>query len=325
MFNKIKKLTSIVFILTIPFKGKAQFAISNVDQIAKIKSGTTYVTKKDPASPVSKEYMDAIKQAWTISKIEFIKYADVEQHLSPENSFLIISGVEKNTTMMHTGANGLPTRGVSYTNVHIYLQLWVCEEKYFTRKKKKELSSSDQVEIARIELYPDFKTMSNPDNIYNSDYDGGGHIRNWGPGILKNYIQHLMVLLNDGKEKGLFKGLSTDELNKLKKETLFIPDYVLIKENKFTGDESGKYEEKEMCEDYKYKYKMLSAKELSDKIMKETTPFYYLIYVKSSTDKFVNVINSQTGEVIYADYVPVSYNFKSGDLKSLYKKINSDK
>ena len=48
-----------------------------------------------------------------------------------------------------------------------------------------------------------------------------------------------------------------------------------------------------------------------------------LLYVgiKSSTDKYVSVINSLTGEIVYSTYTPVSYNIKSGDLESIQRKI----
>jgi len=60
---------------------------------------------------------------------------------------------------------------------------------------------------------------------------------------------------------------------------------------------------------------------LNSKILSEKNAFYYVQYVKSSTDKFVSVINSSTGEIVYSVYTPVSYNIKSDDLEDLQKKI----
>jgi hypothetical protein len=89
----------------------------------------------------------------------------------------------------------------------------------------------------------------------------------------------------------------------------------------FTGDESKQHKEEDLFEDYKLKYQLVSTKKLNDNIVNDPSGFYYLLYVKSSTDKFVSVINSRTGEIIYSDYTPVKYNLKPGDLKDLYKKI----
>lgn len=128
--------------------------------------------------------------------------------------------------------------------------------------------------------------------------------------------------LEKGQEKSLYSSLGNDsELKKLQNQTLFIPDYVFTKFNAFTGDESKKFDEKELLEDYKLKYEVISSKTLNEKILKNDQPFFYLQYIKSSTDKYVSVINSQTGEVIYSSYTPMSYNLKSGDLKELSKKI----
>ena len=96
---------------------------------------------------------------------------------------------------------------------------------------------------------------------------------------------------------------------------------MLFKFNKFTGDESKKHEEKDIFEDYTLKYKLLPMKELSDKILTDKTPFYYMVYIKSSTDKFVTVYNAATSEIIYSVYTTTSYNLKSSDLKDLQKTI----
>lgn len=90
------------------------------------------------------------------------------------------------------------------------------------------LASAD----ARMELFTDFLTLNQPDNIYETDYDGNGHIRNWGPGILKNYIQSLMGCLDKGESRVLTKEIiNLKEIKNLKKDVLYVPDYVLIKFN----------------------------------------------------------------------------------------------
>lgn len=302
---------------------KSQFAISNPSEIAKIKSGTTYIAMKDPNSEKVKEYIQVLKDNWTISKIEFIKYSEIEKHLSPGSSYLTIGGYETHTEFINLYQSGSMKHGIDYSNTHLFLELWTCDDKYFTSKKaKKEFGNSHKNQVARIELFTDFKTLSDPDLLFQSDYDGDGHIRNWGPGILKNYIQSLMNLLEKGQKQSLFAGSSnTKELKRLKKEVLYIPDYVLTKFNKFNGNETKKHDEKEILEDYKLKYKLIPTEELNQKILSDKAGFLYLIYIKSSTDKFINVINSLSGEIIYAKYKPASYNIKSDDLESLFEAV----
>ena len=130
-----------------------------------------------------------------------------------------------------------------------------------------------------------------------------------------------MSYLNKGEIHTLYSEIyNAKEMKNLKKEVLYVPEYVLTKFNKFTGDETVKHDEKDIFVDYKLKYQLISADELNQKILEEATSFYYLIYIKSSTDKYISVINSLTGELIYSAYTPASYNIKSEDLKELQKK-----
>ena len=323
MKTKIKSLlTTFVVSATMTFNANSQIAITNVSEINKIKNGTTYIAMKDPNSETVKEYVNVFKSNWTISKIEFIKYSEIEKFISPENSFLTIGGYETNVQFTTLYENGSRKNGINYSNTHLYLELWTCDEKYFqSKKKKKKFGNSDKIQVARIELFTDFETLSDPDKLFQSDYDGNGHIRNWGPGILKNYIQSLMSYLNKGENHSLYSGiLNSKEMKNLKKEVLYVPEYILTKFNKFTGDETKKHDEKDIFDDYKLKYKLISTNELNQKILEGKESFYYLIYIKSSTDKYISVVNSLTGEIIYSKYTPVSYNIKSGDLKDLQKK-----
>ena len=314
-------ITTLIVIAVTALNVKSQISISNIPKIGKVRKGITYIAMKDPASEKAKAYVEIFKNNWTISKFEFIKYSEIEKYLSPENSFLSIGGYETSTQFVKLYENGSSKNGINYASTHLYLELWTCDEKSFEKNKKK-FGNKDKVQIARIELFTDFPTLSDPDLLYQSDYDGNGHIRNWGPGILKNYVQALMGFLTKSESRTLFAGIANaKELKILKKEVLYVPDYVLIKFNKMTGDETKKHEEKEIFEDYAFKYKLIPVSELNEKIVNEKTAFYYLIYIKSSTDKYLSVINSLTGDIIYTTYSPMSYNIRSGDLQELSRKI----
>lgn len=297
---------------------QAQFEIANTKELAKLKGGTTYITMRDPAAPASQPYIEVFKQYWTFSKPEFIKYSEVDKYLGKGGSFFSIGGYASTAFF---GKPNDPMGGGSYTNTHIYLELWTPDadfvEKAAKSKKKQELKDKDKTQYARIELYTDFETLAMPDNIFRKQYDGDGHIRNWGPGILKNQLQYLMSQLDKAEKRSLYASDSDGQkLKALQKQVLYVPDFALIKFNKFNGDESKRLDEKEIFEDYKYKYELITTQQLNDKIL-SGEQFYYMIYIKSSTDKYINVIDSQTGDVIYADYSPASYNISEKDLKKL--------
>ena len=319
-FLSIQIRISFFLALLTPLFLKSQIAISNTAHIQKIKNGTTYVAMKDPTDANSQPYIEALKASWNFSKIDFIKYSEIQQHLAPENSFLVITSYETTTQFYTRSETGSRRNGINYSNGHLYLELWTCTDKFFETGKK-NFSAGSKVQIARIELYNDFESFLDPDKIYQAGYDGDGHIRNWGPGILKNYIQTLMNYLQKAEKQSLYAEYTNQkELKNLTKETLYIPDFTLVKLNKFNGDERKRHDLEDIMGDYEQKYKLIKTTELNQSIL-NNQKMYYLVYVKSSTDKYISVINSQTGEIIYTRYTPLSYNIKSGDLKELNKAI----
>ncbi len=294
----------------------SQIAISNVAEIPKIKLGTLFVAMKDPNSIKDKEYVAVFIKNWTFSKIECIKYSDLEKNIAINNSFLTIgassSGIE---SVVGTSADN------SKTNV--FLELWTTNGNFvYDPKKRKHFNLNDKIQIARLELFTDNFASSSPSMLYKMDFDAKGHIKNWGTGIITNYIQMLTAYLNKAQEHASnTEIINKQEVQKLNTQTLFIPDYVLTKFNKSTGDETKMFDEKEIFEDYKLGYKLISIADLNTKIVSDTTPFYYIIYIKSGNDKYINVVNSITGEIIYSAFTSQSYNFKSGDLKDLQKVV----
>ncbi|MES2410677.1 MAG: hypothetical protein V4535_04455 [Bacteroidota bacterium] len=301
-----------IIIIVIPIKIYSQIAITNVTEIGKIKNGTTFFAMKDPASPKAAAYADAIKKSWTFSKVECIKYTEVEKNIAPNNSFVTIGAnmTSSNSTM-------------ESTETRIYLELWTTNGKYtYDPKKRKHFNQADKISLATIELFADFTAQNYPSSLYKMDYGADGHLENWSPGVIANYIQQLIILLNKGETreaKTVF--YNKDELKKLASETLLIPDYVMTKFSKNADDESKKYDTKEIFDGFNLTYKLLSSEELSDKIMNNPTPFYYLLFIKTKDEKFVTVTNSKTGEIIYTDYSGSTSNFKSSDLKDLQKVV----
>jgi hypothetical protein len=291
----------------------SQIAVTNVAEIPKIKQGTTFFAMKDPNSPKATAFVTAIKKAWNFSKVECIKYTDVEKNIAPNNSFVTITAnmISSNST-------------TASTETHIYLELWTTNGKFtYDPKKRKHFNQADKVSIATLELFPDYITQNNPSSLYKMDFDATGHLKNWGTGIVYNYVQELNRLLLKAEERS-FKTVITnkEELKKLSSQTLFIPDYVLVKYNKNNDDETDKYKDKELFDGFNLSYKVLPTAELNDKIVSATTPFYYLLLIKTTDDKLVTITNSATGEIIYMAYNEIVSNFKTADLKDIQKTIS---
>lgn len=323
-------IAGIFFTIAIAFNSNAQIAIANLDRIPALKNGTTYVLMKDPDFPGAKEYIEMFKKTWTISKVEFIKYSDAHNHYSAGNYFLSMGGYkfsDQYTPMFggfFGGADGNTNeypKGTWFEETHIYLELWTCTDKYVENKKDKDLKINNTIQLARIDLYTDELTFRDPRCLYAEEYNSN-RIRNWGVGILENYIQSIMTYFNHNQECKLYSAITNKaELTKLKKETLYVPNYVLINCDKKTNTEKGKHLESELFKKYTLKHTLLTIEELNAKIVNKQEPIYYFIYVKSRNDKFVSVVNSVTGEMIYSRYTPMSYNLQPDDLNDLQLEI----
>jgi hypothetical protein len=306
------KLKTVLFyfisLILFPSVGFSQIAITNIAEINNIKNGTTFFAMKDPASTKAKEYIEVIKKYWSISKVECIKYIDVEKNIAPNNSFVTIGAAM-------TTSNSITTS----TETHIYLEFWTTNGKYtYDPKKRRHFNQEDKILVATVELFPDFTAQNNPSSLYKMDYDAAGHLKNWSAGILGNYIQQLTTLLKKGEVRGAkTEFYNKEEVYKVSSQTLFIPDYVLTKFSKNSDDESKKYEEKEITDGCNLSCKIITAAELNIKITAVTFPFYYLLFIKTNSDKYTTVTNAQTGEIIYSAYSSSASNFKPSDLKEI--------
>ena len=217
--------------------------------------------------------------------------------------------------------------------IYLYLSLWTPDEKRLENNKKFRIE--DEIPIAHIQLSADMRTLKtlymsgilrNKDNV-SFDFDGDGHIFNWSPAILKNYLQHLTSLLQTDK-KADFTDDITDktQLQLLRNKTLYCAEETIHKVGTFMKPDTKEIvDTNKVFEDYKFEYKIIAGKDLEKKILTETKPFYYLLLLRNSDTKMIAVVNASTGELIYSHFVGMAYlELKSADLKALYKAVNKD-
>lgn len=262
----------------------------------------------------------AIHAVWTITPFEIIRPDEMEDYI-PKGGYSIFSfgGYVVNANNTHAS---------SPFSMHLAYDLWMPD---ITKKGK-----VNEQFFARIQIYPDNKTLytainnqskkkSDFSNIMISFLYNDAIIYNWGPGYLKGYLKLINDRLLADDERGPFSEMENETaLTKLKTDTLYVPDYVRIKFNMFTGAENeddGDVDE-EIKKAYPFPVKFVSSGELNNLILNGEEPIKYLIYTKSSTDKFINVFDSKNNELIYARYVKISYNFKNKDLGKLAKAVD---
>ncbi|WP_299578745.1 hypothetical protein [Mucilaginibacter sp.] len=311
MLHKIRIVSFLILAASFCSTVNAQVEIFSKNSLEKIKGGNTHVIVNDLSFNRSSEFYTIFKKYWTVTKsVEFLKADDLQNNLVAGDTYFSLE-------------NLLITSDKYGGNSYFYLNLWMPDEKVL--KKGREFKITNEISIAHIQISVDAKAtldgyMSHKN--YGFDFDGGGHIFNWNPGILKNYLQQLSTLLQKGKKSDFRDDLANkDQLHNLSSQTLYCSEDNFHKIGVFMRGNKN-VDPNEVFEAYKYKYKILKKDELEDKILADEVQFFYLLFLRNSSSKMVAVVNSRTGEIIYNRYKSLmAFILKSGDLKSLSKAI----
>jgi hypothetical protein len=274
----------------------------------KLKNTKTLFIYRDSDTENLELFKATLNEIWDYTELEFISYEEYSSNTYDENySFFTIGGLHKRK---------VTSNGTVIENTYLYLTLWMNNK-------------NEKLTFCRIELYPTYPTyreakmhVKNDVNLMMKHLYEESKLHNWNLVYLKNALQLVNKKLTKSDEHWLFNSEVYSDLSHLKNDTLYIAEYTLIKFSMFTGDESKRHNVKKLFKKYPYPYKVISVEELSEKVLNSEKPIFYLSYIKSSTDKFVSVVNAQTGELLYSDYSPTSYNIKDSDIQKLAKEIN---
>jgi len=335
--RKMTKRILLLLLLFIPFFASAQYSIGynksgKLRKISKIKDakldilkGTTtafVIPERDSAN--LQKYEQAIKSVWTITPFIIIYPNEINRY-SNKKGFSIFK------YRVYTQTSSVDFNNPASTKASIMFltyELWIPDA-----KKKDKIKSHI---LAGIELYPesdfikDFyrhrnftKKQDLEDQLTTLSYKTFV-VYNWGPGFLKGYLKTINdALINKDTRNAGMENTETDRLKTLKNDTLYVPDYVLIKYNKFTANEREKeVDDEDLANAYPHPVKFLPATELNDLILQADHPVKYLVYCKSSTEKYVHVYDSKDGVLIFSRGSFMSYNFKYKDLHKLSKAID---
>lgn len=252
------------------------------------------------------ELRQALEDIWTISELLLVPYAEAGKTDLRGKSFFIIEGLRTVSTKYTTVDN-------SYVFLDLYMDL--------PDKKGKDFKQT----YARLDLFPTeeaMKEMSLKDEgeIFHYLY-GNAEINNWTPGFLRNYFRNINDLLETGNGKGLYEGKDeVPAISGMASKTLYVPEYVLDKKSKMYGLVSGSHDPERLMKNYPYLYEFKSGSQISDSIT-AGEDFYYLVFTRSSSEKYFTVYHSTSGEIVFNRYKPMSYNLKDSDLKDIAKSV----
>lgn len=331
----MKQLIWCVLFTAIALQGKAQFQIGGAivpsggragklrdDDVDRFKHTTTVFLLQTKDKPRLADFEKAIGSVWTITPFKVVTLDGLDALPQGQYTYFGFGGYIVNTP-----------RGGSST--HIFYELLLPdynsagEQKGFTLLGRFVLSP-DMAALASVSgktetFESKAKREKRQDRETHALYTRANYA-NWGPGQIKGYLKSINDYLLQGKRRGIFDEIvEEDKLKALSKDTLFLPEYVKDRLNPFTGDEVTKDDDDAIAETsaaYTFPYRYIREEELEQRIVSATKPIYHLIYVRSSSGKYVSVVEGMSGTIVYSQYVNASYNFKMKDLKKLANNIN---
>ncbi len=331
----MKKLLLLVFLFFVSFYSYSQISFSSKpysgskkikkETYEKFKGSTTIFIL---SSTYSKEtYEKILNESWKVTPFKVVNEKDfsLENYLDGNYSFIDLYGTKVSTPK--TFYLYFNARLVIYNNEKLKTKLKKLRDSdKLTKKKYKKAISNNSDILALFYLSPkdNFvnKIISDDiEDIVNEMYTKEV-FQNYKPGFLKNYFQKLSNILETRDAYWLYEDEKSKELAKLSTEPLYIPSYLNIKFNPLTAKDRIMHSEytEDLFKKYKYEFQIESVNKISDRIMNKEE-FYYFRYCRMNTDRFLQIVNSLTGEIIYRKYTPLGYNLKSKHFKAISNAI----
>jgi hypothetical protein len=296
----------------------------NPEQITMLAATKTWFVLRQQDAEQFEAFKSAIENAWTFTKIEVILYDDYNnlELVEGEYSVFFITSyidIERSDNVQK------PDKEFG----HMFLSLLLPKSEL--KGKKKKIIDKTLV-FSRADLFPDPKFLflaksfekSRPfydaQKFYSSQANNIA-IRNWTPGFLKIYLQDLQSNLKEEQLYGFYDQIKNKEsMEVLKENTLYVPDYVLKKFNKFSNKETGEHSAADLFRHYPYEYKIISPEELSALILTDEKEVFFMDYTRLTTMQHMNIFSSKSGKIFKRYLSRVTHNITTGDIKRIFKK-----
>lgn len=282
-------------------------------------------------------YEDILEKSWTVTPYKIIDYKNfnIRNYLGNEFSFALLNNslgyYFDNTNgagavaaagggliggLILGTAMGIATSATKSNSRYIdfYFEVFMLNNKKIEKKFKKfepELNSEDIFEIinsnkkpiAKINLYQkaEFQQFYNENDIsflnINREIYETNYFHNYQPGLLVNYLQQVNSLLIREKVFELSSKFYTKDINLLKKQPLYVPTYEDDTKEPWESEiPLAKY-----ISNYKFEYKYIDNSTLNQTIL-DGEEIYYIRYFQLLSSKFIQIINSKNGDIIYSSY-----------------------
>jgi hypothetical protein len=267
------------------------------EDVEYLRNATGYFAYRAADSADLPKFKQAIEEGWTFGKIHMIPYDSVRRYKIGTNTYIIDIRLVNKVKYESDGT------------VHDFgnmaaLQFW----RYVRGKTSKQ---SYIRAFASVDLYYDAT-----DGINQSDLEKMKFF-NYSPGFLKAYLACVQRYFESNQTVEYDTEMSEkDDLAELKSNTLYIPEYAMFHRDPKTGKMGKRFEEAELLGPYPYKYEILPAASISDKILSGEN-CYYLCYVKQGSAKYFTVYRARDSKMLFQRYKKIGYNISDRDFKDL--------
>ncbi|MBP2833578.1 hypothetical protein J8281_15390 [Aquimarina sp. U1-2] len=338
---KIRVLLILVIVVTKTFS-QVSVSSKHYGKVGKIDSKTFQRFKNTTTVFVLSKFYDQeaykaiLNEVWTVTPyiIADINNFNIEDYLNDDNSIVHIGAFQKEITRK---SGSISIRRYIYIDFNMYDNEKILDKlKNITSKQKErkfqKILNKYEIPIARFYIYPKGDAWGDIDKVINdkivitkSKIYSDDMFYNYNPGFLKNYFQKVNSLIESEQEYWLYDNSYLPELKNLSTTKLFVPSYLDNKINPTfyipVGDKKEDYISK-LFKNYTFEYEVMSEEHISAKILKGEE-FYYVRYARMNSERFLEVVNSKTGEIIYRDYITgLSSNLKPKHIEDLKKKIS---
>ena len=338
----MRKFLFILFFIT-SFKSVSQVSVNRINyyhKLLKVKDETFERFHKTTTVFIFSNlyereiYEEILSKSWNVTPYKIVNIEEFKllDYLNGSYSFASVKGNTLTTQNMSK-------IGTSATYLYSDFEFFMYKDKELLKELKspkikskknyeiRNIIESNKVRLGIFILYPNGKfidvALRSSKNKASEAMATQNTFHNYQPGFLLNYFQKINQLIKDKESRCMYYKVAKSELKNLKTQTLYIPEYIATKYSGLSLKERPHTEKQraKLFKNYKFKYAYISDEEINEKILKQEE-FYYLRYCRSNTQRFVDVVNSKTGEIIYSGAdAGISYNLKPKEINKISKQI----